>query len=147
MGSLPELIFLNMAMTLDGKITTCDGTGPKFASQADQERMLQIRSSADAIIIGAGTAITDNPTSNLSAQYQKWRKEQGMVPNPIKAVISGRGSVPSMLKMFNSNDSPALVFTTNQIDSDHYNDLHKVAEIHVVGKLEVDFLHIVEILA
>lgn len=110
MGSLPERIFLNMAMTLDGKIT-------------------------------------DNPTSNLSAQYQKWRKEQGMVPNPIKAVISGRGSVPSMLKMFNSNDSPALVFTTNQIDSDHYNDLHKVAEIHVVGKLEVDFLHIVEILA
>ena len=58
MGSLPERIFLNMAMTLDGKITTCDGTGPKFASQADQERMLQIRSSADAIIIGAGTAIT-----------------------------------------------------------------------------------------
>lgn len=51
-----------MAMTLDGKITSCDGTGPKFASQADQERMLQIRSSADAIIIGAGTAITDNPT-------------------------------------------------------------------------------------
>ena len=61
MGSLPERIFLNMAMTLDGKITTCDGTGSKFASQADQERMLQIRSSADAIIIGAGTAITDNP--------------------------------------------------------------------------------------
>ena len=49
----PERIFLNMVMTLDGKITTRDGAGSKFASQADQERMLQIRSEADAIIIGA----------------------------------------------------------------------------------------------
>jgi len=51
----PERIFLNMVMTLDGKITTRDGAGSKFASQADQERMLQIRSEADAIIIGAGS--------------------------------------------------------------------------------------------
>jgi riboflavin biosynthesis pyrimidine reductase len=85
----PERIFLNMVMTLDGKITTRDGAGSKFASQADQERMLQIRSEADAIIIGAGTAIADNPT---------------------------------------------------------FDDLHKVAEIHVVGKSEVDFTRIVEIL-
>ena len=56
----PERIFLNMVMTLDGKITTRDGAGSKFASQADQERMLQIRSEADAIIIGAGTAIASN---------------------------------------------------------------------------------------
>lgn len=74
-----ERIFLNMVMTLDGKITTRDGAGPKFASRADQ-------------------------------------------------------------------DSPALVFTTNQINSDRYNKLHEVAEIHVVGKSEVDFMRIVEIL-
>ena len=142
----PERIFLNMVMTLDGKITTRDGAGSKFASQADQERMLQIRSEADAIIIGAGTAIADNPTFDLPAEYRTNRADKRIASNPIKAVISGRGSVPSTLKMFNSNDSPALVFTTDQIKSNQYNDLHKVAEIHVVGKSEVDFTRIVEIL-
>jgi len=58
----PERIFLNMVMTLDGKITTRDGAGSKFASQADQERMLQIRSEADAIIIGAELLLIIQPS-------------------------------------------------------------------------------------
>ena len=59
-----------MVTTLDGKITTRDGAGSKFASQAYQEMMLQIRSEADAIIIGARTAISDNPTLDLPAEYR-----------------------------------------------------------------------------
>ena len=57
-GILPEWIFLNIVTTLDGKITTRDGAGSKFASQAD------------AIIIGARTAISDNPTLDLPAEYR-----------------------------------------------------------------------------
>ena len=91
-------------------------------------------------------AIADNQTFELPAEYRTNRADKRIASNPIKAVISGRGSVPSTLKMFNSNDSPALVFTTDQIKSNQYNDLHKVAEIHVVGKSEVDFTRIVEIL-
>ena len=142
---LPERTFLNMVMTLDGKITTRVGSGPKFASQADQERMMQLRSEADAIIIGARTAIDDNPTFDLPEKYRRSRKN-GLASNPIKAVISGRGSIPSTLKMFNSNDSQAVVFTTDQINSGQYNSLHKVADVHVVGKLEVDFTQIAKIL-
>ena len=134
-----------MVMTLDGKITTRDGSGPKFASQADQERMMQLRSEADAIIIGARTAIDDNPTFDLPEKYRRSRKN-GLASNPIKAVISGRGSIPSTLKMFTSNDSQAVVFTTDQINSGQYNSLHKVADVHVVGKLEVDFTQIAKIL-
>ena len=134
-----------MVMTLDGKITTRDGSGPKFASQADQERMMQLRSEADAIIIGARTAIDDNPTFDLPEKYRRSRKN-GLASNPIKAVISGRGSIPPTLKMFNSNDSQAVVFTTDQINSGQYNSLHKVADVHVVGKLEVDFTQIAKIL-
>ena len=142
---LPERTFLNMVMTLDGKITTRDGSGPKFASQADQERMMQLRSEADAIIIGARTAIDDNPTFDLPEKYRRSRKN-GLASNPIKAVISGRGSIPSTLKMFTSNDSQAVVFTTDQINSGQYNSLNKVADVHVVGKLEVDFTQIAKIL-
>jgi len=43
-----------MVTTLDGKITTRDGAGSKFASQAD------------AIIIGAAIA----PTLDLPAEYR-----------------------------------------------------------------------------
>ena len=100
---------------------------------------------ADAIIIGARTAIDDNPTFDLPEKYRRSRKI-GLASNPIKAVISGRGSIPSTLKMFTSNDSQAVVFTTDQINSGQYNSLHKVADVHVVGKLEVDFTQIAKIL-
>lgn len=141
-------VFLNMAMSLDGKISTRDGTGPRFTGSADKVRLREIRTRADAILVGAGTILADNPTFTEDGIYKDERVQRGMSPQPIKVVVSGTGSVPESARMFHPNGAPALVFTTARITSDRLKILEKVADaVHIIGDEEVDFPRIVEILA
>ena len=138
---------LIMAMSLDGKITTRDGAGARFASKADQARLRERRSYADAILVGAGTIIADDPTFTERGKYGEMRVQRGLAPNPVKAVVSGKGSVPETARMFHPNGAPAVVFTTERIPSDRLEALKQVADVYVVGEACVDFRRAVETLA
>ena len=135
-----------MAMSLDGKISTRDGAGPRFASKADGIRLREIRTQADAILVGAGTIIADDPTFTEHGNFRQLRLERGLAPNPIKAVVSGSGSVPETARMFRPNRAPALVFTTERIPPNRRERLQQVAEVHLVGETTVDFQRVIEIL-
>ena len=137
---------LMMAISLDGKISTRDGAGPRFASGADGIRLRETRSHADAILVGAGTIIADDPTFTEHGKYKDLRVQRGLAPNPIKVVVSGSGSVPETARMFHPNGAPALVFTTERIPLTRLVLLEQVAEVHRVGETTVDFRRVVEIL-
>ena len=137
---------LIMAVSLDGKISTRDGAGPRFASEADGIRLREIRSHADAILIGARTIIADDPTFTEHGKYKELRLQHGLALNPIKAVVSGSGSVPETAQMFQPNGAPALVFTTERIPPSRLAQLQQVAEVHCVGETTVNFRRVVEIL-
>ena len=137
---------LIMAVSLDGKISTRDGAGPRFASEADGIRLREIRSHADAILVGARTIIADDPTFSERGKYKELRLQRGLAANPIKAVVSGSGSVPETSRMFQQNGAPALVFTTARIPPSRLAELQQVAEVHCVGETTVNFRRVVEIL-
>ena len=137
---------LMMAVSLDGKISTRDGVGPRFASKADGIRLREIRSHADAILVGARTIIADDPTFTEHGKYKDIRLQRGLAPNPIKAVVSGSGSVPETARMFQPNGALTLVFTTERIPSNRLAPLQQVAEVHRVGETTVNFQHVVETL-
>ncbi len=139
-------ISLIMAVSLDGKISTRDGAGPRFASEADGIRLREIRSHADAILVGAGTIIADDPTFTEHGKYKDLRLQRGLAPNPIKVVVSGGGSVSETARMFQRNGAPALVFTTERIPSYRLASLEQVAAVHQVGKTTVNFHRVIEIL-
>ena len=65
-------------MSLDGKITTRDGAGPRFTSKADKTRLQEIRTPADAILVGAETIIADDPTFTEHGVYKQWRVQRGI---------------------------------------------------------------------
>lgn len=137
---------LIMAVSLDGKISTRDGAGPRFASEADGIRLREVRSHADAILVGAGTIIADDPTFTEHGKYKDLRLQRGLAPNPIKVVVSGSGNVPEIARMFQPNGVPALVFTTERIPANRLASLQQVAEVHCVGATTVNFRRVVEIL-
>lgn len=137
---------LIMAVSLDGKISTRDGAGPRFTSDADGIRLREIRSYADAILVGAGTIIADDPTFTEHDKFRKLRIQRGLAPNPVKVVVSGSGSVPETARMFQPNGAPALVFTTERIPPKRLAPLQQVAEIHCVGETTVDFHRVIKIL-
>ena len=137
---------LIMAVSLDGKISTRDGAGPRFASEADGIRLREVRSYADAILVGAGTIIADDPTFTEHGKFRELRIQRGLAPNPVKIVVSGSGSVPETARMFQPNGAPALVFTTERIPPRRLASLQQVAEVHRVGETTVNFRRVVEIL-
>jgi diaminohydroxyphosphoribosylaminopyrimidine deaminase/5-amino-6-(5-phosphoribosylamino)uracil reductase len=55
------LVVLKMAMSLDGQTTTSPGDSPWISGPESRERVHQWRAESDAIAVGIGTALTDNP--------------------------------------------------------------------------------------
>ena len=51
-----------VAATLDGRIAASDGTSQWISSPESREDVQYLRAQSDAIVIGTGTALADNPT-------------------------------------------------------------------------------------
>jgi diaminohydroxyphosphoribosylaminopyrimidine deaminase/5-amino-6-(5-phosphoribosylamino)uracil reductase len=54
-------VLFKSAMTLDGKVATRSGDSKWISSQASRERAHQWRAECDAVIVGIGTALADDP--------------------------------------------------------------------------------------
>ncbi len=52
------------AMTLDGKIATRTGSSQWISGEESRQRVHEVRGRMDAIVIGIGTAVADNPMLN-----------------------------------------------------------------------------------
>ena len=57
---LPYII-LKSAMTLDGQTATLGGDSQWISCEASRELVHQLRNQVDAIMVGSGTVIADNP--------------------------------------------------------------------------------------
>ncbi len=69
-------IVLKAGMSLDGKITRSQATGGWLTGPESRKHTHEMRLRTDAILIGAGTAITDNPRltiREIPSDRQPWR--------------------------------------------------------------------------
>ena len=81
-----------VAATLDGRVAASDGTSQWITSPESREDVQYLRAQSDAILIGTGTALADNPT--LRPRIEGAR-------SPIRIVMGNR-EVP---QDFNLHDS------------------------------------------
>ncbi len=85
-------ISINLAMTADGKISPHQNSPSHFTSQADFNRLLELRKNADALLVGRKTWITDQMT--LTAPDTPLAKQ------PLRCVASRSGHFPLDHPMF-----------------------------------------------
>jgi diaminohydroxyphosphoribosylaminopyrimidine deaminase / 5-amino-6-(5-phosphoribosylamino)uracil reductase len=79
------LVHLKLAMSLDGKIATADGDARWISSQASRTRVHEFRRRAAAVLVGAGTVLSDDPA--LTVRHVEGR-------NPLRVVLDGSGRTP-----------------------------------------------------
>lgn len=83
-------VILNAAMTLDGKIATAAGDS-MISCEEDLLRLHRLRSEVDAVMVGAGTVLADDPSLTV-------RRVKGK--NPVRVVVDGEAKTPSAAKIF-----------------------------------------------
>ena len=105
-------------MTVDGKITTRDFTPVDFTSREDKQFLFRQRALADAVIIGHSTLKRDNVRLGISEDLRQERIKRGQAPAPLRVIVSGEGKIDSQLKIFQSEISQIVIFSTKRMPKD-----------------------------
>ena len=96
-------VIVNAAMSADGKIALRGANTLELSDAADMERVHRLRAQVDAILVGIGTVLMDDPhlTSRASGVVTK---------QPLRVVLDSRGRLPPMARVLDGA-SKTLVFT------------------------------------
>lgn len=104
-------VALNMVSTLDGK-AAIDGNTRDLGGEVDRELFHLLRTQADAILIGAGTARVERYGPPVKSDELRARREaQGRDPDPVTVIVSGRLLLPSDLPVLQDPAARVIVAT------------------------------------
>jgi riboflavin-specific deaminase-like protein len=107
-------VLLSAAVSLDGYL---DDTTPErllLSSPADFDRVDEVRASADAILIGAGTIRADNPRLLVnSPERRAARVAAGKPAYPLKVTVSATGDLDPEARFWRTGGAK-VVYTTDQ---------------------------------
>ena len=107
-------VYLNLAITADGKIAPASRRFIPFSSRRDRSRMMELRSRADAVMSGARTVDQENVDLGPGGKrYQKMRLENGLAEFNLRVIVSGSASVNPAAHIFTRRFSPILLLTTS----------------------------------
>jgi riboflavin-specific deaminase-like protein len=104
---------LNMVSSLDGKATV-DWRTKGLSSEVDRLVFHHLRTQADAVMVGAGTAREERygrMTKNEELRLK--RVNEGLVPDALAVVVSGRLDLPPDLPLLNEPDQRVVIATAS----------------------------------
>ncbi len=113
---LRPFVTANFALTWDAKVSTKNRSPANFSSPRDKRRLLEIRSEADAILVGATTIGTDHMSMGLpAADLRARRVAAGKSEYPQRVILSNSGRLDPGLEVFKNRDSPLHIFSTTRM--------------------------------
>jgi 2,5-diamino-6-(ribosylamino)-4(3H)-pyrimidinone 5'-phosphate reductase len=118
-------VIINAAMSVDGKIALSDGEAVRLSNEEDLGRVHRLRAAVDAILVGVGTVLKDDPKLTVKSEYAKGR-------NPLRVVLDSDGKVPESARVLDGS-APTLIVTSEECDRSFPH-----AEVLRLGKDEVD---------
>lgn len=132
-------VYVNMAATVDGKITSATREYPRFTSRYDRETMDRLRAEADAILVGAGTARADDPPLHVrSEKMQRYRRSLGKPDGLDRVLVSASLDVEPDNRFFDDTGGTRIVATVESAPIERLSALDGLAEIWRLGAERVD---------
>lgn len=105
------LVTLKLATSLDGRIATRSGASRWITGDEARQRAHRLRATHDAIMVGSGTALADDPELTCRLPGLEHR-------SPVRIVLDGRLRVaPSSRLARTARDVPTWVITRADVDS------------------------------
>lgn len=127
---------INFVTSLDGAVEVGGRSGP-LGGPADRAAFMAMRAVSDVVLVGAGTARTENyGPVRLSTEVQDRRRSRGQASRPPLAVVTARGDLDPGARMFEA-DREVIIFTTERVVTGR-PDLAEVADMVACGAGVVD---------
>ena len=131
-------VYATFAVTADGKVTTKNFGPVDFTSREDKLHLFRQRALADAVLIGHTSLERDNVRLGLPAELQEMRIMRGQTRCPLRVIISNKGRIDDRLKIFQSDVSPIIIFSTKRMPRKNQKALQKKATLHLTEAEHVD---------
>lgn len=93
------LVIAQMGQSLDGRIATQSGHSHYVTGAADIRHLHRLRALVDAVVVGAGTVVADDPRLTV-------RLVGG--DSPVRVVLDPNGRVPGNRQVFEDGAAPTL---------------------------------------
>ena len=132
--AMPVKVTINCAMSVDGKIALKSRRQTKISNEADKKRVHELRNSVDAILVGIGTILTDDPKLTVKRKYVPDAKD------PVRIVLDSNGRTPHDSMVLNG-EARTIVVTSGDCTVELPN-----AEMLRCGKGRVDIASLLPML-
>ena len=132
-------VFVNVAMSADGKISTRERRQVRIAGSADFSRVDRIKAESDAIMVGIGTVLADNPSLTVkSPELRAGRRAAGKDEHPIRVVVDSAGKTPPDADILHKGTGKRIVAVSRRADPEQVAALGEHATVVVAGDETVD---------
>jgi 2,5-diamino-6-(ribosylamino)-4(3H)-pyrimidinone 5'-phosphate reductase len=131
-------VIVNCAMSADGKIASPARKQIRISGEEDIERMYNLRSDCDAVLVGIETILADDPKLTVNEKYVHHPKQ------PLRVILDSYARTPSHALVLN-DISTTLIITKKgkqkqfpqsnveivecELDKDGYLDVHHILDI------------------
>ncbi len=104
---MKPFVLVNCAMSADGKLAGEERQQIRISSDEDITRVKNLRRKYDAILVGVGTVIADDPHLTIkNATYEE---------NPVRIVLDPHGRIPATARVLD-NLAPTVIVTDNECE-------------------------------
>jgi 2,5-diamino-6-(ribosylamino)-4(3H)-pyrimidinone 5'-phosphate reductase len=132
-------VFINAAMSADGKIATTLRKQTRISGSLDFDRMDELRASSDAVMVGIGTVLSDNPSLTVKSKERREKRcKEGKDENPVRIVVDSLARTPIDADIFKKGEGKKIIVVTESAPEEKVKQLAKNAEIIVSGEKSVD---------
>ncbi|GMR04976.1 MAG: bifunctional diaminohydroxyphosphoribosylaminopyrimidine deaminase/5-amino-6-(5-phosphoribosylamino)uracil reductase RibD [Thermodesulfobacteriota bacterium] len=101
-------VILKLASSLDGRTATSRGESRWITGEASRRYVHRVRSDVDAVMVGSGTILKDDPALTV-------RLTGGKAKNPVRVIVDSSFKTPLGAKVFKGIEGSGLyIFTTKK---------------------------------
>jgi riboflavin-specific deaminase-like protein len=115
-GSERPYVFTNFVATVDGRAALAGSSG-SIGSATDTAVFMELRTLADAIMVGAGTLRAERYRRLIrKAERRERREAAGLAADPLAVVVSNRLALPWDAELFTCGEGEILILTASLED-------------------------------
>jgi len=135
-------VIAKFAMSIDGKIATRTGDSKWITGEEARNYAHGQRHSVDAIMVGAGTILADDP--QLTARGYSGKCGRAKL-QPLRVIVDGKGRVPDSARIFSEPGKTLVAIAEGQFNREKLNTKREGAE-YIVLRSDNGLIDIAELL-